>query len=324
MKLKEAVIAVTYRCNAKCSMCNIWRQTEHTEIPPCEYSKLPESLRVVNITGGEPFLRSDLVEVVERLSERLPSARLVFSTNGLLTGRVLSTMEEIREIHSNVGIGVSIDGGSKVHDNIRGVDGIYEAAIDTIMELKRHGFKDLRIGMTIVPENIGQILFVFETSKRLGVEFTITVAHNSEIYFKKTDNIGFISDIRLAEPLGAVARAQLDGFSIKNWLRAYHTSGIFTSSLRTAISSQCRAGRDYFFMAPNGDIFPCTVLEERIGNITNVSKFDQLFSSERMERLGEVVGNCREDCWMVCNTRSMMRKHPYPVTKWILKNKIRG
>lgn len=322
MGAKEAVVAVTYRCNAKCSMCNIWKETDHVEIASNEYAKLPRSLRTINITGGEPFLRSDLIELVHVMSKNLPNARLVFSTNGLLTERIVSTMEEIRGFHPNVGVGVSIDGRAALHDQIRGVTGMYDNALMTVKELKSRGFTDLRIGMTIIPENADEIPHIFEMSRELGIEFTTTVAHNSEIYFKKTDNIGLVSDRRIADPLRVLVRLQLQGYSVKDWLRAFHTNGIFDSDLRRNVATRCRAGKGYFFLAPNGDVFPCNVLNERIGNITQASEWNDLFTPETRRKVDNAVRDCRDDCWMVCNTRSMIKAHPVRVCAWVLKNKI--
>ncbi len=65
MKPVDAVIAVTYRCNARCAMCGIWKSQPGPDLPPEVYRKLPSSLRDVNLTGGEPFLRDDLAAVHE-------------------------------------------------------------------------------------------------------------------------------------------------------------------------------------------------------------------------------------------------------------------
>ena len=323
MKFKEAVIAVTYRCNSRCSMCDIWRKTDHNDIPPNEYLKIPRSLRTVNVTGGEPFLRADLSDVVQAIVSSTPRARLVFSTNGYLTDRIVATMERISAIHSNVGVGVSIDGRERIHDHVRGIDGMFERAVDTISQLKELGYDDLRIGMTIVPQNIGEIPHVYRLSKDLGVQFTTTVAHNSEIYFGKTDNMGLAPNREMETPLMDLVESQLKGVSVKSWFRAYHTNGIFDASLRKGLETNCLAGREYFFMAPNGDIFPCNVLNEKIGNITSVSEWSELLTAEVRKRMLRAVRECRSDCWMVCNTRSMIRAHPLRVSAWVVNKKCR-
>lgn len=255
VKPKEAVVAVTYRCNARCNMCNIWKVEVKDELEPVQYSKLPISLRTVNITGGEPFLRRDLVDIVSYVHSRIPSARLVISTNGSMSDVVVSKVNEIRSFHKKIGVGVSIDGMRETHNRIRGV-AIYDSAIATIKSLRDSGLGDLRIGMTLMPENVSEAAQVFDLSRQLGVEFTTTFAHNSEVYFKKTDNPSLDATQPSLDSLSSVIRSQLKSRHPKNWFRAYHMQGILDSSLRYEFVSRCEAGRRYFFMSPVGDIFP--------------------------------------------------------------------
>jgi radical SAM protein with 4Fe4S-binding SPASM domain len=324
MKPKEAFVAVTYRCNSRCSMCNIWRNTEHSEMGPEHYAKLPESLRTINITGGEPFMREDILDVVRAIDSKIPSSRLVFSTNGLTSERIVDCLKEIREFHPKVGVGVSIDGLEETHDRIRGVPGIFRNAISTVKLLKASGFKDLRIGMTLMKENVGEAARVYQLSKELGVEFTTTFAHNSEIYFHKTDN----SPPEFQEPaydtVSVVLNSHLRSWSAKDWFRAYHMYGILDPKLRSEFTSRCEAGRRYLFVSPNGDIFPCMVMNERIGNLRNVDSWDDMFTQEVELRIARQVRNCTEDCWMVCNTRSLIISHPLKAGVWVAKNKVKA
>lgn len=320
---KEAVIAVTYRCNARCNMCNIWKDPGKDELEPSHYSKLPPSLRTINITGGEPFLRHDLVEIVMMIHKKLPNARLVFSTNGSMSDTVTSIVSEVLRFHRRVGVGVSIDGTRETHDRIRGVP-IYDRAISTVKQLKEIGLRDLRIGMTLSAENVEEAGKVFDLSRELGVEFTTTFAHNSEIYFRKMDNTSLDPARENLMSVYSVMRSQLRSSSPKNWFRAYHTSGIVDSALRHKFVSRCEAGRRYFFMSPGGDVFPCMVMNMQVGNIRGVERWDQLFSPEIEDRVQKAVRKCKEDCWMVCNTRSLFLRHPLRAGAWVVKNKARA
>lgn len=319
MNPREAILAVTYRCNCRCAMCNIWMEEPKEEISPAEYSKLPKSLRTVNISGGEPFIRPDLEEVIKVIHSRLPKARLVFSTNGLMTDRIVSSVDKFRLYHARIGVGVSIDGLEDTHDRIRGIKGAYRKAISTIDGLKELGLSDLRIGMTILPENVNEVLDVFELSKELGVEFTATFAHDSEIYFKKTNNV---KSNLMEQPLSYVIRQQLKSPHPKDWFRALHTQGIIDDKIREEFVGKCKAGRRYFFMDPYGDVFPCNVMNLRVGNLTEVEEWGALMSGKKRDEASCAVKNCRLDCWMVCNTRSLIISHPFRSILWVLKNKL--
>lgn len=79
-KLNGTVI-VTYRCNARCSMCNRYKAPSkpEEEISIETIKKLPK-MYFTNITGGEPFIRTDLKDIVRELYKK--SDRIVISTNG--------------------------------------------------------------------------------------------------------------------------------------------------------------------------------------------------------------------------------------------------
>ena len=67
----EACLIVTYRCNAKCYMCNTWKHPSKRskEIQAEIIQNIPAGLKFLNITGGEPFLASELTELTSRLKE---------------------------------------------------------------------------------------------------------------------------------------------------------------------------------------------------------------------------------------------------------------
>jgi MoaA/NifB/PqqE/SkfB family radical SAM enzyme len=51
----DFVIAVTYQCNSRCRMCNIWKMEKTPELALANYEKLPDQIEEVNLSGGEPF-----------------------------------------------------------------------------------------------------------------------------------------------------------------------------------------------------------------------------------------------------------------------------
>lgn len=319
--MREATLAVTYRCNSRCSMCNIWQMDDFDELPPEQYAKLPDSLRTINVTGGEPFLRKDLVEVLRQIHNAAPLSRIVISSNGVLTERITDSMMQIQKLHPNIGIGISVDGLGDVHDQIRGVVGGFEKAIRTVRSVKSAGIKDVRIGMTIVNGNVHQLLDVHRLSVELGVEFTTTVAHNSEIYFRKSDNERGPPTPELRSALRRVENSHLRSMSPKNWFRAYHIEGITDQNLRKLAMGKCSAASRFFFLDPKGDVYPCIVMDKVIGNIKEVKSIDDLFKGAKVNEVRNLVKACRADCWMVCNTRSLILSHPGRSVVWVVKNK---
>ena len=110
MNPRFAIVAVLDRCDAKCVMCNIWKEHQRDETSLSYFNTLPESLRSVNVTGGEPFMRQDLAEVIRIIDKRCHHPRILISSNGFNTKKILNKTEEILGINRRVGFRLSVDG----------------------------------------------------------------------------------------------------------------------------------------------------------------------------------------------------------------------
>ena len=117
----EGSIIVTYRCPMRCKMCNIWNNPTKTveEFNPELLRKLPH-MRSVNITGGEPFVREDIEDIVNILEKK--TERIVFSTSGFFSDRIIAMAKK----HPHVGYRISIEGLSCKNDELRGRQGGFD------------------------------------------------------------------------------------------------------------------------------------------------------------------------------------------------------
>jgi len=91
-------VITTYRCNSKCQMCYIWKNPTlpKEEISTTILSKLPNGFDNVNITGGEPTLRDDLLEICDVLNPKAKT--LEISTNGLKPHILIPIVEKYPNI----------------------------------------------------------------------------------------------------------------------------------------------------------------------------------------------------------------------------------
>ena len=175
-KLNGTVI-VTYRCNARCSMCSRYKAPSQPdeEISIETIRKLPK-MYFTNITGGEPFIRTDLKEVVRELYKK--SDRIVISTNGFFTDRILDLCKEFPQI----GIRISIEGLEGTNNAIRGLSNGYQRGLQTLKKLREAGMKDVGFGMTVQDRNAPDLVPLYEISNDMGMEFATASLHNS-FYF---------------------------------------------------------------------------------------------------------------------------------------------
>ena len=129
-KKLNGTIIVTYRCNARCTMCNRYQQPSkpEEEMKIDTIKKLPQ-MYFTNITGGEPFIREDLPEIVEELYKK--SDRIVISTNGFYTDRIIKLCERFPK----VGIRISIEGLEETNNKIRGIEDGFHKGYTTLQKL---------------------------------------------------------------------------------------------------------------------------------------------------------------------------------------------
>ena len=320
MRPVDGLVAVTYRCNARCAMCNIWQAKPPEELRPEAYSALPASLTSLNLTGGEPFMRDDLPEIVGSVVDACPKANIIISTNGLLPDRIEEQIKRILSVASDIGVAVSLDGIGEMHDRIRGVKNAYETTMRSISLLKQLGVKGLRIAFTITPENVGHFSKVYELSKKEGAEFTCAITHASPHYFQITETLEPVDQTLLEREIGIVAKQELRSWSPKRWARAYFMAGLLAYARSGNRILPCHAASDFFFLDPAGSVYPCNVLDTELGNVRERSA-DAILDSPAATEARAAVRGCRE-CWMVCTARTAIRRRPFRVGGWVCAHKF--
>ncbi|MFQ5645811.1 MAG: radical SAM/SPASM domain-containing protein [bacterium] len=310
----EAIIGVTYRCNARCYMCNTWRFPSKIkeEITLSDIEKIPDNLSFINITGGEPFLRKDLEEIVTLARKK--AERVVISTNGFFSERIIALAGK----YPDIGIRISLEGLPKANDELRGINDGFDSGIRTLIELKHIGLKDIGFGITVSDRNAEDLLELYKLSLAMNLEFATAVVH-STYYFHKMDN-----EIRDKEMVSRQFSRLIAEFfktwRLKNWYRAYFNYGLINKIHGGKRFLPCEMGSDVFFLDPFGEIRPCNGMEETMGNIKEKS-FDEIWNGPDAERVRDLVAHCDKECWMIGSASPAMKKSLWTPTKWILKNR---
>lgn len=314
-KLNGTVI-VTYRCNARCSMCNRYKAPSKAEeeISIDTIKKLPK-MYFTNITGGEPFIREDLKEIVRELYKK--SDRIVISTNGFFTDRIVDLCKEFPQI----GIRISIEGLENTNNEIRGLKDGFNKGYTTLKTLVDMGMKDVGFGMTVQDKNAPDLVPLYELSDEMGMEFATASLHNS-FYFVEAKNI--IKDRPMvAENFEKLINEMLNSNSPKKWFRAYFNHGLINYIYGQKRLLPCDMSFDTFFIDPYGDVMPCngTKDKEVMGNL-NEQNWDELWNSEQADRVREKVRHCDRNCWMIGSVSPAMHKYIWVPAAWVIKHKF--
>lgn len=316
-KLNGTVI-VTYRCNARCTMCNRYKAPSkpEEEIRLETIRKLPP-MYFTNITGGEPFIRTDLKDIVRELRKK--SDRIVISTNGFFTDRILDLCKEFPDI----GIRISIEGLEQTNNEIRGLADGYNRGYTTLKKLREMGMKDVGFGMTVQDKNALDLVPLYRLSDEMGMEFATATLHNS-FYFVEAKNI--IHDRPMvAKNFEALINELLRSNSPKKWFRAYFNHGLINYLYGQKRLLPCDMSFDTFFIDPYGDVMPCngTKDKEVMGNL-NTRSWDELWSSPEAEAVRAKVRHCDRDCWMIGSVSPAMHKYIWKPGFWVLTHKFKA
>ena len=320
----QGSLITTFRCNAQCNMCNIWKfQTSpDEEIDASYYEKLPAGLRI-NITGGEPTLRKDIDKIFEIL---YPKSRLLeLSTNGYNTKKIV----ELANKYPNILIRVSVEGLPKVNDNKRGLKDGFDHALRTMLELKKTKCKNIGFSVVISPDNYMDLLHLYDLCVALDVELGNSAVHNSWYFHKEDNQLESEEALRQHELfVKALLTSKRRRFKdrLKDYGRAYFNRSIHrrlrgdTDEYRPP----CGALNDFFFIDPWGNVTPCngSCEEWKLGNIKEDTLENILHSDKAREAL-EKVKACKRNCTFIVTERHDMVRRPWVPIKWILKNKWR-
>lgn len=312
----EGLIAVTYRCNARCHMCNTWQfpSKPSEELMPEDLKSLPH-LRFANITGGEPFIRQDLDEIVRVLEKK--ADRIVISTNGYFTHRIAA----LASTFPRLGFRVSLEGLSAANDELRGIPNGFDHAVRTLLTLREMKVRDIGFGITLSDRNAKDLLELYELAESMGVEFATAAVHNS-FYFHKMDN-NIQDKVTVVENLSELARRLLRTWKPKNWFRAWFNVGLANYVGGGARLLPCGTGSDVFFVDPFGEVRPCNGMDASMGSLKEES-FESIWRSPAAEAVREAVKSCDRRCWMIGSVAPAMKRRFSVPARWVLKAKLGG
>ncbi len=301
-------VSVTYRCNSRCLTCNVYGR-EADELSAEEFDRVFESLGRApywfTMSGGEPFLRTDLPDICASAHDRARPGIINIPTNGILVDRIPDMVGEIcdRAPDTQVIINLSLDEVGERHDKIRGVPGNFEKAVGTYEGLRALGRKNLAIGVhsVISVHNVDRIPEIYETIHReLRPDSFITEIAEERV---ELDTIG----AGVTPPPEQYARAV--DYLIERIRRETH-SGIsrVTQAFRVRYYEMvkrylktrrqiipCYAGVASAQIAPDGDVWFCCIEAASVGNLRDVDyDFRRVWFSREAARLRRHVkrGEC--------------------------------
>ena len=336
---------VTNRCNARCSFCFIdfgdeFMQDKKNEMSLSEIQKMTKtigkSLQHVNLTGGEPFLRKDLFDIVKSYFENANVQSILINSNGTYTKRVGEFVNRLNEEFPDkrVIIQFSIDSFPEEHNLSRKVPGLFEKTMASYKLVEKEG-KNIAasIAVTVTPINYNNVIKIYEylvndlKIKRIspivvrdeGVNKTPDELKQSIIdaYKKLVDRIN-------SDRENGVLKNYYDKSTIKgrvlNEKDKIQYENNFKMYMNPHFISTCPSATIFGVITTDGTVHPCEVLDKPLGNLKKFNyDFLKLWHSEQSKNVAKWIKDskchCTYECAMTYNVMSNYKYQPRLIKK---------
>ncbi len=321
---KVIIFPITYKCNLKCVMCNIWKEKQ-ADIPLVDITKIFKNdllvnyLESINITGGEPLLRKDINQVIETIIKSCKNLNLItLNTNGVLSNEYTTLIKQVQEIRESVrdfdfSFYISLDGIDEKHDDMRGVSGAFSRVCKTLDHLKllknEYSFH-FSLNFTITKDNymLMEQVMDFALSKGLQLDYTFSMV--SEMYFSNGDDCIDISQYN-TEAIEYIIN-KLEDYQKKRLLTYSHS--YYNNLIHMLKGGKrvigCIFQNSGFFLHPSGDVFSCWAHNESLGNIYENS-IDEIWSGSKLtswqQELLKKCETCYNNCYVDYNRIDRVR-----------------
>jgi len=320
-------VFLTRRCNARCPYCFYLHDrsisSDNTsELSTDELEKISASLgRLLWLafSGGEIFLRDDIVDIAKIFYKRNKPAVMLFPTNGLLTDTITKNIGEVLEScdKSIITVKLSLDGMEDLHDSIRGTKGGFRKTMQTYNALghllERYPTIELGINTVFSSENQDHMDELIEFVNGLENIRTHTVSlirgDVSEEKLKDVDTDKYLQTIMKIESNLKKRRSSIYSFrgaKLKAAQDILQRRLIHDTHLRQKRLVPCYAGRLNLVITETGDLYPCESFNMKLGNLKEYDyDIKKILKSQKAQKVTDSIKKngcyCTHECYFMTN-----------------------
>lgn len=316
---------LTFRCNARCQHCFIDFNNPklyQQELSLDEISKMTDhlgnSLVNVNLTGGEPFLRTDIFEIAKAYFQNAKVQSLYITTNGSYPDLIKQFIDQflLAKISGKLIFAISIDDFEKKHNQNRRVNNMFNNAIKSYQIIANHHCKNIivNIAITVTFQNYKNVKnLYFHLKKDYNISsFTATLFREQGISKNKdtkTQVKVYKAYLELSRLISQdLTNKKISGFDSSFQGKIMNSKNLITYKnlkkmiLHPQFISACPAGVLFGVIYPNGDVYPCEILgNQEMGNLKDFNyNFMSLWQSPRAKKVKQLIKNNRCHCSYEC------------------------
>lgn len=284
--------SITGRCNLKCRHC-------YMESPKDRYGELalPEILHIIDqfaasnihqveLTGGEPFLRPDLLGIMNALAEKQISVSQIYSNGVLITADLL---DHIKKLGFLPFFQISFD-GCGTHDAMRGLSGTEAATVQAIRLLREHGFP-VTVATSIDKTNISTLAATYELMQQLGIQsWRVAPPQSIGNWRHSTTSLTGKDILTACAPI--TARWGQDGKPFRLQMPGYRSTEGESQNRHSPENYDCISCRLTCSLLPDGTVIPCpgytdTVVYKQMPNLLS-QPFAKIWSESALRTILDI------------------------------------
>ena len=304
-----AIVYVDGRCNMHCSFCcyAAMDARNSSNIMPSDWGhtfKRAKSLLHLTITGGEPFLRKDLTEIISEIINSSGVPRVSIKSNGFYLKRIKEYIPELIKRHKNTEftLSISLDGPKDIHDKVREFKGAYDKVVETINTMEKYRKEKnffLRLASVLTTETKDFLPGLLNQTEKWPIDF-----HEVILVRDIPDD----EQLKLKEIYRELSENQQKKSS-ESWKKGFNGK-IFDKLYKETIKrleknknhSPCVAGSRFVEIFPDGVVRGCEI--EKLWNISSIGKVEKtkdivdILNSKKAKDFSKIAKDC--SCTFEC------------------------
>ncbi|MFC1756657.1 radical SAM protein [Patescibacteria group bacterium] len=313
------IFYITSKCNARCSHCFNWKLVDEApnrkELSLEEIEKIAKnwgSMLFLNLSGGEPYLRDDLIDIIELFKKYTGVDMVGIPSNGFSTEKIVNTAEKILQKYPKIHFrfSFSIDGIGEMHDKIRGVPGGFDKVIETVKQVKKlkNKYKNFSLitNTCFMKTNQDKVMEVLDfIKKNLDVDsMSMTFIRGDARSKDNKENLYIEKYKKATEYLSKLNRNKFKNHPLSGFIWGATITArekVFENLTTRKRNFNCYAIKKMIVLEDDGKIKICEILPTSLGNlrdfdydINKIVKSD--FAKKEYEKIKNKQCNCTWEC----------------------------
>lgn len=305
---KVIQLPITYNCNSRCVMCNIWKMDHSNEMTVEEFATFMKDdifkeVEAVGINGGEPSLVPNLPEYIKEVLTLPELKSLNIISHGFSQKPLLKSLEEIykmcKEKKINFHVLISLDGVGEIHNIVRGKN-VFDKTSSTIDEIMKNQHKycdSLELGCTIVKQNINHLieLDTYAKMKNYNLKFRLGIENKriesdklkdqySVIYSPLKQNAKEFFHYQMSQTKDFANRFKY--YAIFSWLNSEKPKRILG----------CMWKEEGITLDARGELYYCAVASNSLGSLRKEKGEKIFFDDKNIEYRKSIINNNCDGC----------------------------